>query len=258
MRYPPRYDSGARGHFRPLLEPGEIAVSGKFTLSAVATVLLLSPAPLLAGGLPRVCLPVNGVTTGNANACAKLIGNAISKAERIELRENDAQWYALFSVNGSEVDLDKLDAAFKGSAFSVPRDTLRLFGGAKLEIEVAEASEQKLLTDLKAVKYLTIDATKRDRGVLSVTVILPYPRHTGREVEDFGKASFAKELFGAERSDFAPKADPPATARTLPTHADLRAVVEKHDGRLKGTRLNLLGCHVQGGILVPDATAKPQ
>ena len=51
---------------------------------------------------------------------------------------------------------------------------------------------------------------------------------------------------------------PPATARDLPTHGGLRTLVEKHNGRLKGTRWNLLGCHVQGGVAVPDVTAKPK
>ena len=235
-------------------------MSAKLLLSAVAAVLLLSPVPLLAGGLPRVCLPIDGVTADNAGACAKLIGTALGdKAEKIELRENDKRWYALFAVNAAEVDLGKLDAAFKGGPFSIPRDDLRLFGRVVLEVEIGAASEQKLITDLKATKNLTIEESKRDKGVLLVTVVAPsYPRQVGRETEDFGKVSFEKERFGAVKSDFAPQADPPAAPRDLPSYAGLRAVVEKHDGSLKGMRLKLLGCHVQGGLAVPTAVAKPK
>lgn len=234
-------------------------MAAKFSLSAVAIVLLLSPTPLLAGGLPRVCLPIDGVTADNADACAKLIGDALGgKAEKIELRENDKQWYAIFSVNAAEVDLGKLDAALKGGRFSIPRDNLRLFGQVALEVEVGAASEQKLLADLKAVKHLTIDESKRDKSVLSVTVVGPYPRHFGRETEDFGKVSFEKERFGAVKSDFAPQADPPAAPRDLPSYSAVRAVIEKHNGSLKGVRLKLLGCHVQGGLAIPDVPAKPK
>ena len=232
---------------------------GKFSLSAVAVVLLLSPTPLLAGGLPRVCLPVDGVSADSADACAKLIRDALGgKAEKVELRENDKQWYALFSANAAEISLDTLDTALKGSRFSIPRDNLRLFGQVVLEVEIGAASEQKLLADLKAVKHFTVEGSKRDKGMLFVTAVAPYPPHVGRETEDFGKVSFEKVRFGAVKSDFAPQADPPAAPRDLPSYAAVRAVVEKHNGSLKGIRLKLLGCHVQGGVAVPDAAREAE
>lgn len=231
---------------------------GKFVLSAVAAALLLS-SPLQAGGLPRVCLPIDGVAADNAAACAKLINTALGgKAEKVVLRENDKQWYALFAVNTDEVDLGKLDAALKGGRFSIPRDNLRFFGRVVLEVEIGAASEQKLLTALKAMKNLTIEESKRDKGVLLMTVVTPYPRHFGGETENFGKVSFDKERFGTEKSDFGPQAIPPAGLRDLPSYADVRAAVEKHDGSLKGVRLKLLGCSVQGGLSVPNAVAKPK
>lgn len=233
-----------------------LAMAPKLVLTALA-VALLSPAALTAGGLPRVCLPVDGVTADNAKACTKLIAGAFGdRADRVELRENDEQWYALFSVNAAEVDLGKLDAAFKGGPFSVPRDKLRLFGHAVLEIDIGAASEEKLLTDLKALRNLTVEGAKRDKGVLFVTVIAPYPPHTGREVDEFGKVSFAKERFGVEKSDFGPKADPPAAPRDLPALAAMRAAAEKHGGTVKGVRLKLLGCHVQGGVVASDVKPK--
>ena len=93
-------------------------MSTKYSLSAVAAFLLLLPAPLLAGGLPRMCLPVNGVTADNANTCAKRIADALGKrAERVELRENEKQWYAMFHFNCEQVTLAELDTAFKDSPY---------------------------------------------------------------------------------------------------------------------------------------------
>jgi hypothetical protein len=239
------------------IEPEDDAMCGKLTLSVVAAALLMSPAPLLAGGLPRLCLPVNGVTADNAKACAKRIADATGiKAEKVELLENNKQWYALVSVNCEQVALSELDNALKGSPFSIPRDNLRLFGQVVLEVEIGTAREQQLLSDLKTVKHLTIGDTKRDKGVLFVMVAMPFPPHMGAETADFGKVSFEKELFGAVASDFGPKSDPPATARDLPAYDGLRAIIEKHKGALKGIRWKCLGCHVQGGVAVPNPAGK--
>lgn len=231
-------------------------MTSKLFLSA-ATIVLLSPAALLAGGLPVVCLPVNGVTADNTKACAKLIRDALGDtAGKVELRENDQQWYALFSANAGEVDLGKIDAALKAGKFSIPHDRLRLFGRMTLEIEVGAAAEAKLLADLKGLKNLTVEETAGAKNVLLVTVAAPYPRHFGHEVEEFGKESFAKERFGAGNSDLGPRAVPPAAPRDLPSYAGVQAVIEKHDGKLKASRFKLLGCSVQGFIAVSDAKPK--
>jgi hypothetical protein len=220
----------------------------------VAVALLLSPAPLVAGGLPRVCLPVDGVTADNAKACAKLIADALpGRAERVEQRENGKQWYALFSLNAGELDLVKLEAALKAGRFTIPRDKLRPFGEVVLEVEVGAAADAKVLADLKAIKNLTVTQSNRAGGVQVVTAVVPFPPHTGREVDDFGKEPFEKLRFGVERSDFAPQIVPPAGPRDLPVFADLRAAIEKHNGALKGMRWKLLGCHVQGGVVASDA-----
>jgi hypothetical protein len=229
-------------------------MSAKFPLSAVAAVLLLAPAPLLAGGLPRLCIPVDGVTAATAPDCAKRIAAALgAKAENVELRESSKQWYAVFNYNGGEFPLATLDAALKGSKFSVPRDTLRLFGHVALEVEIGDMQTPKLLADLKAVKYLTVDKTKREKGVLIVSAVMPFPKHMGRETAEFGKSPVEMEVFGSDRSDLGRNYDPPAAAGDLPTYGALRAVVEKHSGSLKGIRWQCVGCSVQGGLAVPAA-----
>jgi hypothetical protein len=240
---------------RPI-EPEECAMCAKSLLTSAA--LLLLPAPLLAGGLPVLCVPIDGVTAGNADTCLKLLANGLGekKAEKVELRENDKQWYALFRFNRDQVPLGELDAVLKGSAFSIPREKLHLFGHVVLEVEIGEAATDKLLTDLKAVRHFKVEETKRDKGVLLVTAMTLYPPHMGHRTDEFGKPSVEKELFGVERSDFAPKADPPANARDLPSYETLRGVVEKNTGSLKGLRWKLLGCHVQGAVAVTDPAEK--
>jgi hypothetical protein len=238
------------------IQSEESTMCAKYSLTAVAAILLLSPAPLLAGGLPRLCLPVDGVTTENAKDCAKLLADALGKqTEQFEVLQNDKQWYATFRYNREPVTLSELDAALKGSPFSIPREKLHLFGHVMLEVEIGEVAEQKLLTDLKAVKHLKFEESKRDKGTLFVIVVMPYSKYFGRDTDDFGKVSFGKELFGTEQSDFGPKANPPATARDLPSYAALRAVVEKNQGSLKGIRWNGWACRVLGGVAAPDAAA---
>jgi hypothetical protein len=238
------------------VEQEEQEMCARYSLTAVA-VLLLSSSPLLAGGLPRLCLPVDGVTTDNAKDCAKLLADALGKqTEQFEVFQNDKQWYATFRFNREPVTLSELDAALKGSPFSIPRDKLHLFGHVTLEVDIAEASTQKLLTDLKAMKLVTVEKSKRDKGVLYVTVVMPYSNHFGGRIEEFGKVSFAKERFGAEPNDFGPRADPPATPRDLPSYAALRAVAEKHKGTLNGIRWECWGCRALGGVAVADASGK--
>jgi hypothetical protein len=232
-------------------------MSAKLSLSAVAAALLLSPAPLLAGGPPRLCLPVNGVTAATADACGKRLADALGeRAGKVELRESGKQWYATFHFNCEQVTLGELDAALKGSPFSIPRDNLRLFGHVVLEVKIGEAPVPQLLSDLKAVKHLAVEESRRDKGVLYVTVAMPYPRHTGGETADFGKRPVEKELFGSVAFDGSPRVDPPAAARDLPTYDGLRAVVEKHNGSLGGVRWKCWGCRVLGGVAVAETDAR--
>ena len=140
-------------------------------------ILLACPATVLGGGPPQLCLPIDGVTAGTVNECAGRIAEALGKRAvgKVVLRENDKQWYVLFHFNCEQVTLAELDQALKGSRFSIPRDKLRLFGHVMLEVKVDPAAEQKLLADFKEVKYLTIEESKRNEGVLFVTAVMPYP-----------------------------------------------------------------------------------
>jgi hypothetical protein len=202
-------------------------------------------------------VPVGGVTAENSGACARRLADALgSRAQKVELRENGKQWYAMFQFNCEHVTLGELDAALKESPFTIPRDHLRLFGHVVLEVEIRDASVPKLLDGLKAVKHLTVSESKREAGVQYLTVAMPYPRYSGGETADFGKLPFEKELFGAVAFDDAPRADPPVAARDLPTYDGLRTVVEKHGGTLKGVRWKCWGCRVLGGVAVANSLEK--
>jgi hypothetical protein len=229
---------------------------GKLFFSAATAAALMLPATLLAGGPPRLCLPIDGVTTGTVDECAGRIADALGKrAEgKVVLRENEKQWYVLFHFNAEQVTLAELDQALKGSKFSIPRDKLRLFGHVMLEIRVDEAAQPKLLADLKQVKHLTIEESKRDNGVLFVTAVMPYPHPAARarDPEGFAVRPLSEERFSAQYSDLAPRTATPITARDLPSYEALRAIAEKHDGKLTGIRWKSWVCRVLGGVAVEE------
>ena len=234
---------------------------GKLFLSAATAAALMLPTPLLAGGPPRLCLPIDGVTASTANECADRIALALGKrAEgKVVLRENEKQWYVLFHFNAEQVTLAELDQALKGSRFSIPRDKLRLFGHVMLEFKMGDdaAAQAKLLADLKAVKHLTIEESKRDNGVLFVTAVMPYPHPAARarDPEGFAVRPLSEERFSSQYSDLAPRTATPITARDLPTYDTLRAIAEKHDGKLTGIRWKSWACRVLGAVAVRDSIA---
>jgi hypothetical protein len=229
----------------------------KLSLSLAASAVLMFQSTVLGGGPPRMCLPVDGVTAATANQCADRIAQALG--DRLEgkvvVRENEKQWYVLFHYDAQRVTLDEFDRAFKGSAFSIPRDKLRFFGHVMLEVQVEEAAQQKLLNDFKQVKHLTIEKSKRDNGMLLVTAVMPYPAARARDTEGFAARPISEERFGAEPTDLAPRSTTPATARDLPSYHALRKIVEKHDGSLKGIRWEGWACRVLGAVAATEQTA---
>jgi hypothetical protein len=242
------------------INPEVFAMRAKFSVSLATTIILMLPAPLLAGGPPRLCLPVDGVTAGTANDCAERIAGALGKrAEgKVVLRENDKQWYVLFHFNCEQVTLAELDQALKGSRFSIPRDKLRLFGHVMLEVKIDPAAEQKLLADLKQVKHLTIEESKRNDGVLYVTAVMPYPAARARDTEGFASRPISDERFGAEPSDLAPRTTTPARAQDLPNYDGLRKIAEKHGGTLESIRWKCWACRVLGGVAATPSAERPR
>jgi hypothetical protein len=227
--------------------------------TAVAAVFLMIPAQLMAGGPPRLCLPIDGVTADNATMCAKRLADTLgdklwphSRPRGVEMRQNEKQWYAMFTPMQA-VKLSEIDAALKGSAFSVPRDKLRLFGHVILAVDNRSAPPKELMTELEAMEYVSVAESKRAKGLLLVTVDMPYPRHFGKQTTHFGSVPLSKEIF--RRTDFSSDAstknESPATSRDLPSFNALCAVVEKHNATLRDLSWsNRWACRMLGCVAV--------
>lgn len=221
------------------------------SVCVVAAWLLLTPALLMAGGPPGLCLPIDGATADNADACAKRITAALGKdVERATMKHNDGQWFVMFHFTRDQVRLADIDAALKGSPFSVSREKLRLFGDVIVEIDLRGASADKLLADLKAVKNASVSESAKKDNMLMVTLSMPDPAYAGPELAKFGDLSFKKQSFQREGQS------EKVRASDLPTYDAVRTVVSKHNASLTGLRWECWGCRVLGCVATEGPTAK--
>jgi hypothetical protein len=183
------------------------------TITAAA-VLFLLPTHAWAGGPPLLCLPIDGATADNADACAQRVAAALGEGvDRAAMRQNDGQWYLTFHFNRDRVRLSEIDAALKGSPFSVARDKLRLFGDVILEVDVQGAAADKLLADLKTQKHVVVSESKREDGKLLVCQ-LPSTM-SDRRPRSAAFPSRPRPL-GARGSQIQPR---PAICRPMPRYA---------------------------------------
>jgi hypothetical protein len=225
-------------------------------LFVVAAVLLLWPARLIAGGPPWLCLPVDGVTADNVKECTDLLTDKLkgkfapnrARYNNVELHNHANQWYLTFYM-GEDVGLREVEAALKGSRFSVPRDRLRLFGHVILEIDAGKATDKQLLAALEALNYVSVAKSEHKDDLLLVTVDMPYP------VEDNRRENLTAGWDKFERNDFASdqatKSEPAATPRTLPSYEAFRGIVAKHKASLKDIRWSThYACRPLGGVAV--------
>src|SRR4029453_16617006 len=166
-------DSGNDGAEAAPVPPPEANAMFRLLTITCAAVLFLLPLHARAGGLPLLCLPIDGATADNADRCAQRGAKALGEGiERVGMRQNDGQWYLTFHFNRDRVRLADIDAALKGSPFSVARDKLRLFGDVILEVDARDGSADKLLADLKTQKHIVVSESKREDGSLLVTLAL--------------------------------------------------------------------------------------
>jgi hypothetical protein len=229
---------------------------------AVSSALLFSArGQLLAGGPPRLCLPLDGVTAEKGDDCIRRLAGALGdRVAKVELRQNDGQWYAISHLR-KDVRLSEVEAALAGSPFSVPRDRLRLFGHVQLEVELRSGEPAGLIAGLKGLEHVAVDGSKAGKGALLVTLDVPYPEHAGRTL-DLASVPFAKETFrrtfGSAKGT---SPEPPAAAPALPRHSAVRDVVAKHAAVLKDVRWSVShGCRMLGCIALPEPEPerKPQ
>jgi hypothetical protein len=152
------------------IKPEEENMFRKLSVSVVAVALLMLPAQLMAGGPPRLCLPINNVTPKNAEYCSKRIAHFLGeRASRVALQEHEGQWYATIAMR-QDINLMAVHDALAGSRFSVPREKLTLIGPARLSITVRTKFLEGFFSDLAAIDGVTIEESSRDGSGLLVTI----------------------------------------------------------------------------------------
>lgn len=230
--------------------------------SLVAAVLFVVPASLFAGGPPILILPVDGVDSSSAQACVDLLNSKLkdklwehSDRRTVRMEERKKQFYFAFDMGG-DVALSDVQAALKGSRYSIPQDRLHFFGHAILEIAADDASQQAMLKELKTLPQLSIEQSKTEKGVFQVTLDMPYPGDRGRgPLNTAGWETFQWNDFSSEQ---APRSEPPVPLEKLPRLGEIKNVVAKHDGQLKDVRWsNDYSCRPLGAVAEADSIAKP-
>lgn len=188
---------------------------------------LLAAAPLHAGGLPRLCLPVEGVTDANAARCAELLSTALGERRSgggeaaVEMRQHRGRHYALMALR-REVALSEIEAALRDSDFTIPREQLLVVGMAVVETRFANGRAEAVAAALPEGLQT---AAKQDGRRLSLTIGDPH--------------WIARDLF-----------DQPAVDRTTTiTYTALRDTLARHGASLSDIRwVPRYGCRMFGGL----------
>ncbi len=226
----------------------------KALLLAGGALLLVLPRPAAAGGPPWLCLPVDGVTADNARECGELLGAKLESKlwqhdgpyREVRVNRHRDQWYASMSIS-QDVRLSEVEAALKGSPFSVPRDKLRLFGHVVLEIDAGATPAKALLAAVDALDTATIAASEEHDGRLLVTVEMPYPKAPHRDAVgwDEFETSYVAEPRTRETIS--------ATAGTLPGFEEFQGLAAKSDATLTDIRWSIdYWCRPLGAVTAPD------
>jgi hypothetical protein len=231
------------------------------SLAVIAAAFLWLPARLMAGGPPFLCLPVDGVTSRNVQACTELLNSRLekkiwsdsSRSQGVKIVQRTGQWYLAFYM-GSDVRLSDVQTALKASEFSIPQDRLHLFGHVILEIDTRPAARQALLAGLDALTHVAVEESKTEENLLLATVDMPYPVERGRaDLESIGWDTFRRNDLSSNQST---KPRSPATLRQLPSYEDFRHAVSKHNASLKDICWSPnYACRALGGVAEPRPTA---
>jgi hypothetical protein len=231
----------------------------KFLLIAVLAQWPMLPLQLLAGGPPWLCLPVEGVTADNAGVLTALIKTEMNAKiwphgqDVVKIGQHENQHYLSFAMQ-QDVTLDEIEAALEGSEFSIPRDRLRLFGHAILELDAPKTQSKELVAALEDVEYVSINEADEKNGFLRITVEVPYPTNDGHPTRD--GIGWGKE-FTPQYSDHQPgEREKPATPQTLPDYDTIREVLAQHNASLKSVRWSMQhSCRTLGCVVAPKANA---
>jgi hypothetical protein len=227
-------------------------------LAALAQLLWL-PSQLTAGGPPWLCLPIDGVTADNAQACTALISAKLEhklwpKSESLraaEIHRDADQSYLTFYMQ-EDIGLAEIEAALQGSEFSIPRERIRLFGHAILEIDPRKVPATELVAALDAIDNVSIDDVDDRKGLLHATVQAPYPVVDNRPNPD----NLSWETFAwNDYTSVAPnKSESPVGRNDLPSYEVFRHVLANHQASLKDIHWSMShACRALGCVSAPKS-----
>jgi nitrate reductase NapAB chaperone NapD len=181
---------------------------------------------------------VDGVTAENSQVCADRLQSKLEDRlpdypgyRGFQLKQAGDQWYLMFHFD-KDVSLADIDAALKGSAFSIPRDKLQIFGHATLIVDPRPTSTKNVLTALLTIDHASIAKLDDKDGLLSVTVDMPYPAETivRDHWEKVASVSFQRSDLSSDRST---KSEPAINSASLPGYDTFRDVLAKQNAALK-------------------------
>jgi hypothetical protein len=168
------------------------------------------------------------------------------------IRQDDDQRYLTFFLN-EDVSLGEIEAALKGSEFSIPRDRLRVFGHVVLEFDVGKTPSKELVAALDAVDHTSVAESKVENGLCLVTAQMPYPIEERRNRESVGWENFGENDLASERGI---KSDWPVSPRALPRYETFRSIAAKHNASLSDMRWSTrFACRTVGCVRAPEANA---
>jgi hypothetical protein len=226
----------------------------QLTLVAIAAVVALLPSSLIAGGPPWLCVPIDGVTTDNSQACVQLIEENLgsrtwSGSEHygaIKVVQDQGQSYLTFYLK-SDVGLADIQRALKGSEFSIPRDKLHLFGHVVLQVDAGKSSPKELAAALEAIDHVTMVDSQSDKQHLLVTVEMPYPVVAERPSPDWiGWQEFARNDYSSESA----QSKEATTRQSLPGFDAFQTVLASHSARLDDIRWSTkYACRALGCVI---------
>jgi hypothetical protein len=233
-------------------------MSRKLSCLAVATLFLLLPTRLLAGGPPWLTVPIDGLNADNTKAVTEQLSAKLKDKlyppdvfRGVAILQNRDQSYATLYMK-EDVRLHDIETALKGTGVSVPRNRLHLFGHAILEIDSGDRSAKQLLAALEALDHVSVAKSETKDGLLLVTVDMPYPPDNQRGES----VAWDKFVRGDLSSNQSTRSEPAATPQTLPSFSAFRDIVAKHKATLKDVRWSTeYACRSVGCVAVPATAA---
>jgi hypothetical protein len=223
------------------------------SLLLMASVLLLGGQPVIAGGPPLLCLPIDGVSADSRKDLAELLETKLfpvsGNYSHVEIRDNNGQAFALLYMR-EDIALSEMEAALKGSGFSIPRDKLRFFGHVVLETDPGKAAVKELQSPLENMDYVSVVASEEADGRLLITVEMPYPASEGRQhryaiLDDyFVWNDYSTGSVGESQS--------PASAQMLPAYNAFDRTIANQGAKLGDVRWSTeFACRAVGCVAAP-------